>query len=180
MNELKRFFQLYYKDSIELKKRFEITEKHHWTSLTVLNEIAVQIGHICCVVDNSKLLEKGRKIDDLGDEISDVFLQIFILIKISSFGDFKILNTKTTEDSLNELMVVFGQLSEALMEMSGVRFEKPRNGFNSIKEFIYYKINQMLQIMINFANTNHVDIFKAYKEMLINANSFLDEYEKRN
>ena len=76
-------------------------------------------------------------------------------------------------------MIAFGQCSEALLEKYGLRFNKPRPGFNTTDEYVMYKINQMLSITYNYSMDKNLDIYKEYELMLIDANKFLNRYKNK-
>ncbi len=178
-NTLQVFFDKFYVPSIQLKKRFLVTEKKAWDGLTVLNELCVQIGHVATIVNSSKLLENGRRIDNLGDEVSDILLQLMIYIYIEKMDDFKIKDINVKEYELTDLLVPFGQLNEIAMEEYGYKFEKPREGFATSREFVIEKVNQMFYIILNFCHNNGIDINYEYQAMLNDANRFLDRYEQK-
>ncbi len=175
MNEI---FIKYFEESLKLKKRFKITEKKDWQSLDIMNELSVQVGHVLTVVNNSTLLENGRKIDDLGDEVSDIIFQLILLSHSLgiSVEFFKKLNM--TENDIDSFLIVFGQCNECLLETNGLRFSKPRLGFENSEDFIAFKINQMFEIIFNFCDLRKINIDVEYNKMLIDANNFLDRYAK--
>ena len=80
MNILEHFVKEHYQNAIKLKERFKSIEDKPWDSLTVMAELNVQIGHVFTVLkDCQGLIEPGRAINNLGDEISDVLLQLSYL-----------------------------------------------------------------------------------------------------
>ena len=80
MNNPRDFFNHCLTKAISLKEKFKVLEKNDWNSLTVLLELNVQIGHLVNVVnDDIEIKEDGRCIDNIGDEISDVLLQLSYL-----------------------------------------------------------------------------------------------------
>lgn len=80
MNDIIYFIDNYYDKAIELKERFKVTEDKKWDSLTVISELNVQFGHLTYLLSDYKEYgEKNRNIHNVGDELSDVLLQIFAL-----------------------------------------------------------------------------------------------------
>ena len=79
------FFTKFLEKSKTLRERFVVTTKNEWNPMSVLAELFVQIGHVFTVLKNSPYLEKDRKIDDLGDEMSDVVFQLIIIGNMYNF-----------------------------------------------------------------------------------------------
>ncbi len=173
MNE---FLDKYYKKSIDLKERFKITEKKSWDYLTVINELNVQIGHVLSITEYSSHKEAYRNINNLGDEISDVFFQLILLVYYCNY-DIKKVEYNSPDSNLESFIIVLGQCTEALLEKNGLRFEKPRQGFENNDQYILNKISNMFSIIYNYSK-DKCDIDKEYNLMLIDANSFLDKYKK--
>ena len=169
----------YYDESLKLNERFEITEKRPWDYLTVLNELSVQIGHIFTIDNDSETVEAYRNITNLGDEISDVFFQLMLLIKYLDY-DIKKIEYNCNEYKLDSFMIAFGQVSEAILEKGGLRFNKPRPGFNNLEEYIYFKTSQLFSIIYNYSKEKNIDLDKEYSLMLDDANNFLDNFKKKN
>ena len=128
------------------------------------------------IAKKSPFNEEYRNINNIGDEISDVFFQLMLLIYYCGY-DIKKANYNSTDDNLESLVVVLGQCTEALLEKNGLRFEKPREGYENNDDYILYKISNMLSIMYNYG-AKVCDINKEYNLMLIDANNFLDKYKK--
>lgn len=75
MSDIIKFLDVHYMEALELHQKFNITKKGNWSSLVLLNEISVQLGHVYNILFPNKLVdETGRNIINLGDEISDVLL----------------------------------------------------------------------------------------------------------
>ena len=74
------FLNIHYKNAIKLVNDFDITKNKKWDEQIYLNELYVQVGHVYNVLykDNS-INESKRSIDNLGDELSDVVLQLMNL-----------------------------------------------------------------------------------------------------
>lgn len=171
------FLKKYFSKSIDLKKRFEITETKSWTDLCVLNELYVQLGHVYSVLTSNSLNEEYRNINNLGDEISDVFFQLMLLLYYSKYDIKKVKYLDTKEENIEALVIALGQCSEAILEKNGLRFNKERPGFISLNDYILYKINEMFSILYNYCNANKVNIDFEYNLMLVDANNFLDRYK---
>jgi hypothetical protein len=173
---MKDFINKYYEDSIKLKERFLITEKKPWNYLTVLNELNVQLGHVFTIVSKTSHNELYRNINNLGDEISDVFFQLILLVYYCNYNIENIVyNSK--DDNLESFLVVLGQCSEALLEKDGLRFDKDREGYTNKDQYIMDSISKMFSIIYNYSK-DKIDIDKEYRLMLIDANNFLDKYKK--
>ena len=73
MNNLEKFVAQHLQNAITLKESVKALEENEWDSITVMMELNVQIGHIFTVMKDSQgIIEEGRQINNLGDEISDV------------------------------------------------------------------------------------------------------------
>lgn len=166
-----------YDDSIKLKERFKITEEKSWNYLTVVNELNVQLGHVISIDKKSPFNEAYRNINNLGDEISDVVFQLILLMYYCDYN-LSDIEYNTKDNSLDSFIVVLGQCSEALLEKNGLRFKKPREGFNTIDDYIKNKISNMFSIIYNYS-LDKCDIKKEYELMLIDANGFLDRYNQK-
>jgi hypothetical protein len=76
---------------------------------------------------------------------------------------------------MEDLIVVIGQLSEAVMEDCGHRFEKPRQGFETTLDFIKFKISQGFDIIFEISNSLGLQLEKEYQKMIDSANNWLDK-----
>ncbi len=170
------FLDYIYDKSVELKKGFLITEKKRWNELTVLNELVVQLGHVYTVDCNSILDEKYRNICDLGDEISDVFFQLTLLLFYGKYNKNKIVYNNKSKN-LSDFIVCLGQLNEAMLEKYGYRFSKERVGFDSLESYILFKISNLFSIMFNYSISKNIDIYKEFDLMFLDAFSFLSKYK---
>jgi hypothetical protein len=170
-----KFFNNFLEKSKILRERFVITTKNEWNPMSVLTELYVQIGHVYTVLKNSSYLEENRKIDDLGDEVSDVVFQLIIIGNMYNF-DYENYKDKSIKDAnMEDLIVVIGQLSEAVMEDCGHRFEKPRQGFETTLDFIKFKISQGFDIIFEISNSLGLQLEKEYQKMIDSANNWLDK-----
>ena len=175
MNKPQSFFEHCLKKAISLKEEFKVLEKNDWNSLTVLLELNVQIGHLINVLhDDIEIKEEGRMIDNIGDEISDVLLQLSYLSylekvefdDIAKYEDYKY-------DKVEGLSVLSGQLTETLMEKYEYRFDKPRVGFDSLESFIKDRIVKMIIIALNVGTKHNLDMIKEFNDMCDNALEFI-------
>ena len=128
---MRDFINNYYDKAIELKKMFQITENKKWNQFTVLAELNVQFGHLAYLLSESKEYgEANRNIHDLGDELSDVLLQIFSLcwkcnVDLKEFEyDYNIPEFKNSNEAVLAFNVVYGQVSEIIMEIEDYRHYK--------------------------------------------------------
>lgn len=177
MNKPKDFFDHCLTKAISLKEKFKILEKNDWNSLTVLLELNVQIGHLVNVVnDDIEIHEDGREIDNIGDEISDVLLQLSYLSHIEkiNFDNIEEYNDYHY-DKIEGLSILSGQLTEILMEKYEYRFDKPRVGFKTNDEFIKDRIIKMIIISLNIGNKYNLDMIKEFNDMCENALGFLSK-----
>lgn len=133
MEKIIEFLDNYYSKAQKLSNDFSMTRDFEWTPLVILNELAVQLGHIYNIIyQNETINEPGRIFNNLGDELSDVFLQLIALADSMSIDMYHIKSLKNIdENNWFALPVLFGQLNEAVMEKYGYRFNKPRNDFQT-------------------------------------------------
>ena len=175
MNILEHFVKEHYQNAIKLKERFKSIEDKPWDSLTVMAELNVQIGHVFTVLkDCQGLIEPGRAINNLGDEISDVLLQLSYLAYLEgvTFED----ASQYDSDPYSEvegLTVLGGELGEALLEKNGYRFRKPRAGFASIDDFIKNRIKRMMVIALKLGNKANLDLGLEFGLMCADATHFV-------
>ena len=128
------------------------------------------------ITSNSSHKEVYRNINNIGDEISDVFFQLILLVYYSNYDITKV-TYNSQDDSLESFIIVLGQATEAIMEKNGYRFEKPREGFDTIDQYILHKISNMFSILYNYSK-KVCEIEKEYRQMLIDANNFINKYNK--
>lgn len=170
-----KFFTNFLEKSKILRERFIITAKNEWSPMSVLTELYVQVGHVYTVLKNSSYLEENRKIDDLGDEVSDVVFQLTIIGNMYNF-DYENYETKPLNNpTLEDLIIVLGQLSEAVMEDCGHRFEKPRQGFDTTVDFIKFKIAQGFDIIFQLSDLYGLHLEVEYQKMIDSATAWLDK-----
>lgn len=177
MNKLEEFMKTRYPKAIELKKQFRVLEKKEWDETTILAELTIQISHLYNVIfSNPAVNEIGRNIHDLGDEISDVLLQLSYLASIEHVNINNISKYDNyTYDKLAGVNIILGQLIERILEKNEYRFDKNRPGFNTPEEFIEDRILRLFKIVSNFATTNLIDINKEFDRMYEDATSFISK-----
>lgn len=172
-----KFIDECYNDAVELKNKFKITEEKEWNIITVLLELGVQIGHVCDIeCNNIELKEPMRKINNLGDEISDVLLQTIYLGYLENVDFKKKIEFKSSE--IDGIVVLYGQLAETIMEEESYRFKKDRYGFDTRIDFIRDRILKIYLLTINYAERNNINIINEFKIMKNDAERFLKKYEK--
>ncbi len=175
----KDFFDYCYDEAIKLKIRFKLTEPREWDSLTTTLEAIVQVGHVYNVLYSNieSVKEVGRNINNIGDELSDVILQLSYLAYLEKVDINEIINNN--EFNSNEIEcfpILIGQLTEALMEENGYRFKKKRKNYDSTKDFVTDRINKLYNLLFNYCETNNIDIIEQFKLMLKDAHRFLDGF----
>lgn len=166
-----------YDKAINLKNKFRLIEKKDWDSLTVLSELTVQIGHIFNVfIKDDEVSEKCRYFDNLGDELSDVLLQLTYLVHLEEnyITDEDIQKFRTFDYSnVVSLPILLGQLHEALLEKYEYRFDKPREGFKTRDEFIKDRILRIYLIVFNFAEQYKINLNDEFEKMNQDASAFI-------
>lgn len=183
-DKIRTFFEKYYDAAIELKEKFKITENKKWTPLTVLAELQVQVGHLSYLLSDYKDYgEAERKIDNIGDEISDVLLQIIAYcwksnINIKDYDyEYKLVKLINPKEAILISNTLIGQITETTMEMMGFRHYKIRYGFSRQSEFIKYKLVRLIEIMFSLGEKLKVDLNKEFGDMLKDATGFLDRFD---
>lgn len=178
MEKIISFLDNYYQKAIKLSNDFSITRDYEWTPLLILNELSIQVGHIYNIAYQSEAVnEPNRVFSNLGDELSDVFLQLIALADSMNIDMYNIRNLKPLKESdWLAFPVLFGQLNEAIMEKYGYRFNKPRSGFSTTDEFIENRILRLFDITYQIAEKYHLDIEKEFSLMLDDANAFLKRF----
>lgn len=175
------FLDNYYKKAIKLSNDFGITRDFDWTPLLILNELSIQIGHIYNIAYQSEAVnEPNRAFTNLGDELSDVFLQLIALADSMNIDMYDIKDLKPLkEDDWLAIPVLFGQLNEAIMEKYGFRFNKPRSGFATTDDFIKNRILRLFDITYQIALKYNLDIETEFDLMLQDANAFLKRFASK-
>jgi NTP pyrophosphatase (non-canonical NTP hydrolase) len=177
MKKIEEFFQTNYPKAIELKKQFRVLEKKEWDETTVLAELTIQVSHLYNVIFSDPAVnEIGRNIHDLGDEISDVLLQLSYLAYVENVDVTKINNYEAYNyNKLSGVNILLGQLIECILEKNEYRFDKNRPGFNKPEEFIEDRILKLFKLVSNFAESNLIDINTEFEKMYEDATSFISK-----
>lgn len=185
MEKVKKFIDKNYDIAIKLKERFKMTEGKSWDAITVLAELNVQIGHFNYLISSHKEYgETGRKINDLGDELSDIVLQLFSLcwklsLDINNYNyEYKYIKFESVSEALISFNTVYGQVSEKILEKYGYRHYKIRYGFAKEDDFLYFNIARLLEIVFSIASDLNLDLDFEFNKMVIDATKFLDNFEK--
>ena len=182
MKDIIKFLDVHYKSALKLVSDFDITKNKAWNPQIYLNELYVQLGHVYNVLfANENVNENKRKIDNLGDELSDVLLQLFNLAKIMNINMYDIKDYKDFKyDNINGITILLGQLTEAVMEINECRFKKSRYGFDSSYDFVKDRLFKLFIITYNISKDYKLDMIKEFDDMLKDANGFLDRFRKGN
>lgn len=180
MQDIIKFLDTHYSNALRLVSDFDITKEKSWDSKDYLNELYVQLGHVYNVLfSNESVNEEKRIIDNLGDEISDVLLQLINLARILNIDMYEIKNLEGYNyNELNGLSILLGQLTEAVMEMNECRFKKDRFGFDSSYDFVKDRLFKLFILTYNIAVDHNLDVIKEFDDMLKDANGFLDRFRK--
>ncbi len=175
MNRVQLFVDQFYDQAICLSNAFSITREHDWNALIILNELSVQLGQIYNIMyDNEVVGERNRKFCNLGDELSDVLLQLLSLYDCMYSDPIRI-QSEFREIHWMSLPILLGQLNEAVMEKYGYRFNKPREGFEKLDDFIQHRIFLLLSIVFQIAAFHGLDMSFEFSEMILDANNFLNQ-----
>lgn len=182
---MKKFINDYFDKAIELKKMFQITENKKWNQFTVLAELNVQFGHLTYLLSDYKEYgELNRNIHDLGDELSDVLLQIFSLcwkcnIDLKNFNyDYSIPKFNTCSEAILVFNTVYGQVSEIIMEIEEYRHYKIRYGYSKQNDYLLTNIAKLIEIVFYIGKEFNIDFSYEFDKMFKDASGFLERYEK--
>lgn len=185
MIEIVEFINNYYDKAIDLKKMFQITENKNWDQFTVLAELNVQFGHLTYLLSDYKEYgELNRNIHNLGDELSDVLLQIFSLcwkcnINIKEFNyNYSIPQFNNCNDAILAFNTVYGQISEIIMEILEYRHYKIRYGYSKQKDYLLTNIAKLIEIIFYIGYQFKIDFSYEFDAMFEDASHFLDRFEK--
>lgn len=179
--EIIDFLDHYYQKALKLSVDFSITRDFDWTPLLILNELSVQVGHVYNIIyQNPAVDEPQRAFNNMGDELSDVFLQLITLADALNIDLYHIKNLPpVTEDSWFALPILLGQLNEAVMEKFGYRFNKPRSGFTTTEQFIEDRILRLFVVGYRIAQKYQLSIEREFELMLDDANQFLARFRSQ-
>lgn len=180
MKDIIDFLNIHYKNAIKLVNDFDITKNKKWDEQIYLNELYVQVGHVYNVLykDNS-INESKRSINNLGDELSDVVLQLMNLANYLNIDMYEITSIKDFEyGNINGLSVLLGQLTEVIMESNDCRFKKDRDGFKNSYDFVKDRLFKMFIITFKIAKEYKLNMIMEFQLMLDDANAFLKRFKK--
>ena len=182
MKDIIKFLDTYYDAALKLVSDFDITKSKEWNPRDYLNELYVQLGHVYNVLfANENVNENKRKIDNLGDELSDVLLQLINLARVLNIDMYGIKEYKNYKyDDLNGLTILLGQLTEAVMEIYECRFKKNRADFNTSYDFVKDRLYKLFIITYQISKKYKLNMIKEFNDMLKDANGFLDRFRKGN
>ena len=180
MNNIIKFLDMHYKNASKLVSDFDITKEEDWNSKDYLNELYVQLGHVYNVLSSdNNVNEKNRKIDNLGDELADVLLQLINLARILNIDMYNIKKYDSYEyNEINGLPILLGQLTEVVMEMNQCRFKKDRSGFNCSYDFVEDRLFKLFIITYKISEKYNLDMIEEFSDMLEDANGFLNKVRK--
>lgn len=181
MKEMIKFLDIHYKDAIKLVNDFDITKNKKWEVKDYLNELYVQIGHVFNVLYNDEHVnEENRNINNLGDELSDVLLQLISLSTLLNIDMYEIKNIKKYEyHDISALPILLGQLSEAIMETGECRFKKNRTSFYTSYDFVKDRLLKLFMITFQIAKQYKLNMTKEFADMLEDANDFLKRFKEQ-
>lgn len=181
---LNLFIKDCYDKAIELKRQFRITQDKEWDAMVIMNELVVQLGHYSYIICKSQYTrEEGRKINDAGDELSDILLQLCALcgkLNINKKNINEIKPTlKSNVDATLQLVTLVGQITEAIMELEKYRHNKERCGYKNKKDFIIDRICKCFSIIFWIADNEKIDMILEYNKMEKNSIKFLKRYNEK-
>lgn len=182
MKDIIKFLDTHYESALKLVSNFDITKSKEWDPKDYLNELYVQLGHVYNVLfESEEVNENKRKIDNLGDELSDVLLQLINLAKVLNIDMYGIKEYKNYKyDELNGMTILLGQLTEAIMEMYECRFKKNRVDFNTSYDFVKDRLYKLFIITYRISKKYNLNMIKEFDDMLNDANGFLERFRKGN
>ncbi|MCI8545166.1 MAG: NUDIX domain-containing protein [Bacilli bacterium] len=175
------FLDHHLESAIKLVHDFDKTKEKKWEAKDYLNELYVQLGHVYNVLYGDPYVnERNRKIDNLGDELSDVLLQLINLADLLNIDMYEMKSfEKEDYQDINGFPILLGQLSEVIMEMSNCRFKKERSGYRTSHDFAKERIFKLFIITYNIAMKYDLDMIKEFGDMVEDANGFLSRFEPK-
>lgn len=179
------FINNFYYPALNLKKRFKATEKKKWDSKVVMLELIVQLGHLTYISNPVNYsMELNRNIVNFNDEVCDILLQLITLTDKLKIKKSELIPVEYSFTNLNIAIIDFnsllGQVSEVIMENDGYRHFKIRKDFINNYYFLVDRINRLFSIVFSIIYFYKIDINMEFKKMLIDANSFLNDYKEEN
>lgn len=180
MKDILKFLNTHYSNALKLVSDFDITKSKKWEASDYVQELLVQIGHVYTVLEqDSDVKEQQRPINNLGDELSDVLLQLINLARIMNIDMYEIQSLKDYKsNNVNGLSILMGQLAESIMENNSARFKKNRVGFETSYDFIKDRIFKLFIITYNIGKEYKLNLIKEFQLMCDDANGFLEKFRK--
>ena len=172
------FLDKFYNRSLILSEAFSKTREKDWDPLVILNELGVQIGQIYNIIYHNEIVsEKNRIFSNLGDELSDVLMQLIALSDAMNINFYEIKDFQEVQEfNWLSLPILFGQLNESVMEKYHYRFSKPREGFATIDDFIKNRIFLLFYVTFEIGKFHGLDLEKEFEEMILDATNFLNKF----
>ena len=177
MNNVITFTNEYFDKAISLKKDFKVLEKKTWDELSTLCELTVQVGHLYnFFLKDEEVSEKGRSFSSFGDELCDVILQLYYLcylmdIKLDDLDKYE----EYTYENSDGIIILCGQLNEAVLEVYKYRFDKKHEDYDDTMLFIKDRISKILKLVINVANKFSVSLAASFDEMIMDSHNFIEK-----
>lgn len=173
MTETINFINKEKKSVIALSERFNILKKKKWDSFTYLLELNIQISHLNTIY-NKEYAEKNRSINNLGDELSDILLQLICLMDEEHITFSKKDKIEYSNSDIEGFNILLGQLTEGMLEKYEYRFPKKHEDYNNIDDYIRNLLLKMFLLARNIARKNNLTLSIEFEKMLIDANNFID------
>lgn len=174
----------------DLRQRFAVTAPRSWTALTAGGELAVQIGHLAqCLLRTldasaaDMVAESGRPIQQIGDELADVLLQVFSILVLR--GDqppmLEILPQRADTQpswliSFLTLIAASGQLIEELLVSEGFRHTRENQGG---APYISARCATIIANSAQLASDHQVDLMQDFREMAVDAAQFVQRWQEQ-
>lgn len=177
MNDLEKFVELEYDKAVALNKNFRRIKEKEWNSLTILLELSVQMGHVLCVMNkDNDCQELGRNFNNLGDELSDILLQLCNFINVENIEIKKIKRDNNYKNNnIESMQILISQLTEVLMEKYGYRFYKEHENFLNYNDFIEDRLIKLFSVIFNIADENNLELISDFEKMVKEANLFIEK-----
>lgn len=165
-------------DSIELESQFAQIKKQKWNdSMVLIAELNVQLGQLSMILNATDgVLEPERQFNDIGDELSDILLNLLYLSHlenvevddVTKYKDFNIYDLKI-------LTAILGKLAEVILEKNGYRFEKKHGNYENTQNYIKDLISLMYFIIFNYASIHSINLNEEFDKMLSDAKNFVNK-----
>jgi len=176
---------------IDLRKSFQVTELKKWDFQKGACELIVQLGHLGIVLSEKHIFlevrEHNRRIESIPDELSDVLLQLVVLMLCVNFSKTEILDilnvnkkafTSFPQEEYQKLVIFASQVVESSMQLHQTRFAKERDQIYICEEnFIKNRLNKMLVSLMRLYTFYEVDFVQAFCHMKKETEVFLSTYD---